>query len=231
MRLIERLAALQALDSSLDEHRRRYNELQAELQPPHSLQALISQHNELKAALEHWQKEQNQRETAVADQTAKIQAQEKLLYGGKVKDPREQVNLQQNVEALKRHRQTLEEEALEAIMAVEQKSSELDEVDARLKAEAEQWKQRQSELQAEMQTVIGEARKLKVQRDTAALAVQPPMLKRYENLRQKKNGVAVVKIRGLNCGGCGSTLPTARKQRVFGDGLVTCPICGRLLTV
>ncbi|NUQ39276.1 MAG: hypothetical protein HUU23_16140 [Caldilineales bacterium] len=229
MRLIEQLAALQALDAQIDRCRQRYHEIQAALQPAETLQALALRRKGLQEHVAQWQQTQKQREQAVAAQTAKIQEQEKLLYGGMIKDAREQVNMQHNIEALQRQHAALEEDALAALLEVEQSSATLAEVEQVWQAEAAAWRRQQALLQGELQQVIQEARKFKAERDGAAPKIAAQALRQYESLRQQKNGVAVVKIDGASCGGCGSLLPTARRQQAYGDDLVTCPICGRLL--
>jgi predicted nucleic acid-binding Zn-ribbon protein len=229
MRVIDQLAALQVIDSKLDADRSRYAEIQAALQPPDSLQEAESTRDETVARLEHWRGEQRQRETAVKDQKARIQAQEKQLYGGRVKDPREQVALAKNVESLKKHLDTLEEVELEAILEVEQAESDLVEAEIRFGEEQAGWAQKEAELQQERQALIIHARQLKSQRQPAANRLQPAMLKRYETLRKKLGGVAVAVVNGVSCGGCGAALPTALRQQVHGSDVLSCPICGRML--
>ncbi len=229
MRVIDQIAALQVIDSKLDADRRRYAEIQAALQPPESLQAAESARDETMARLEHWRGEQGQREVTVVDQKARIQAQEKQLYSGRVKDPREQVALSNNVESLKKHLDTLEEAELEAILEVEQSESDLVGAETKLNEDHTVWTKKEAELQQERQALIAHARQLKGQREQAVNRVQPAMLKRYETLRKKLGGVAVAAVKGANCGGCGATLPTALRQQVHGGDVLACPICGRML--
>ena len=229
MRVIDQLAALQAIDSKLDADRSRYAEIQAALQPPDSLQEAESARNETVARLERWRRERSQRETAAKDQQTRIQAQEKQLYSGRVKDPREQVALSNNVESLKKHFDTLEEAELEAILEVEQAESDLVEAETRFGKEQAVWAKTEAGLQQERQALIAHARQLKGQREPAASRMQPAMLKRYATLRKKLGGVAVVRMKGANCGGCGAALPTALSQQVRGSEVLACPICGRML--
>ena len=229
MRVIDQLAALQAIDSKLDADRRRYADIQAALQPPESLQEAESARNETIVRLEHWRREQRQRETAAKDQKARIQAQEKQLYSGRVKDPREQVALSKNVESLKKHLDTLEETELEAILEVEQAESDLAGAETKFGEEQTDWTKTEAKLQQERQTLIAHARQLKGQREPAINRMQPAMLKRYETLRKKLGGVAVVRMKGANCSGCGAALPTALRQQVHGSDVLACPICGRML--
>ena len=229
MRVIDQLAALQTIDTELDADRKRYAEIQAALKPPASLQQAQAAYDEASARLKHWQKERRQCETATADQNAKIQTQEKRLYGGNVKDPREQVALQQNVEALKRHLGTLEEAELEAILEMEQAEGDVVGTGTTLENEQTAWARQEATLQQEREALILHARQLKAQRETAAAELPAATRKQYETLRQKLGGVAVARLQGAGCGGCGAALPTALRQQTHSSELIVCPICGRML--
>lgn len=229
MRDIDQLVALQAIDTHLDADRKRYAEIQAALHPPASLQQAKETRDKIANRLEQWQRERRKCESEVADQTARIQAQEKQLYSGKVKDPREQVALQKNIESLKRHLETLEEAELEAILEQEQAESDLDDAEAKLAEEQEAWAETEANLIAERQTLIAHAKHLKGERNAAVTGLDPTLLKRYESLRQKHGGVTVAPLQGSSCGGCGAALPTGLRQQVYGDEIITCPVCGRML--
>lgn len=229
MRLIDQLAALQSIDTNFDADRHRYGEIQAALQEPETLRAARLARDQAATQVEHWRRERQQRETAINDQQARIKAQERQLYGSKVKDAREQISLQQNVEMLKRQLGRLEEAALEAILEVEQAESDLQQAEGVLADRQTAWQQQERELQAERETLITRARQTKSQRDAAVGKLAPDLFKRYEALRQKHGSLAVAKVQAGNCGGCGANLPTAVRQQAHGDGLTPCPICGRLL--
>lgn len=231
MRPIEQLAALQAIDSTLDADRHRYVEIQGALHEPASLAAARTGREEAAAQLHHWRRERQQREIAVSDQQTRIQAQEKQLYGNRVKDAREQVALQQNVEMLKRQLTRLEEAALDSILELEQAEVALVHAENLLAAETATWQKGQTALQSERETLITRARHTKAQRDTSAARLAPDLLKRYETLRQKHGGIAVSKIQGSNCGVCGAAVPTSVRQQAHGEALAPCPICGRLLYI
>jgi len=229
MRETDQLAELQSIDSKLDADRKRYAEIQAALQPPKSVQEAKSARDETAARLQHWTEERERRKTERVDQVNRIKAQETQLYSGRVKDPREQVALANNVESLKKHLDTLEEADLEAILEVEQAENDLIEAETKLERMQADWAEQEAGLQKEQKTLIAHARQLKGQRDSAAGRIRPDLLERYETLRKKLGGVAVATIQGAGCGGCGASLPTALRQQVHGSDILECPICGRML--
>ena len=229
MRIIDQLATLQAIDSELDAARRRYAEIQAELQEPRSLKRARAAREEAAANVAEWRKTRRAREESVADQRRRIRDQEKILYSGRIKDPREQIALQNNVEALKRHLSKLEDDVLEAMLALEEGEETLSAAEAALAQEESLWREKRSKLENERQELIARARGLKAGRDAAAAKLSAGMLQQYETMRKRHNGLAVAEIRQAHCGGCGASLPTATVQRAAGDELVTCPVCGRWL--
>ena len=229
MRTIDQIDALQHIDTELDAARKRYAEIQQALQPPESLKNAAMQRDTIAASLEHWRGERKQRDIAVDEQSTRIKTQEQQLYGGYVKDPREQVAVQQNIESLQKHLDTVEELSLEAMLEFEQAEADLSEAESVLAAEQATWQQQEAELQQERQTLITRARTLKAKRDQAASRLDVGILKQYESLRQVSGGAAVAELRGASCGGCGAALPTAVRQQAHGDALVACPICRRWL--
>lgn len=230
MRPIELLAALQTIDIKLDAHRKRYAEIQVALKTPATLQQAQNASDEAKDNLTHWRKEHQNRETVVADQIRRIKAQEQQLYGGRIKNVREQVALQKNVESLKRHLDAQEEAVLEAMMELDQAETTFATTGEQLSKHQASWAQKEAELLAEKATIIAAARKLKNKRTQVISHIPASPLKRYEALRNSKQGVAVATLNRNSCSGCGATLPTALHQQLYGDDLVSCPLCGRLLT-
>ncbi|NJN82658.1 MAG: hypothetical protein HC802_10565 [Caldilineaceae bacterium] len=57
------------------------------------------------------------------------------------------------------------------------------------------------------------------------------LLTEYEDLRRRKNGVAVTLIQMDTCGACHMQIPTGvvSSVRSSKNVLVTCPSCGRIL--
>ncbi|NOX63427.1 MAG: hypothetical protein GXP42_15995 [Chloroflexi bacterium] len=229
MRIIDQLAVLQAIDSELDVARRRYAEIQTELREPESLKQARVARDKAAAYVSEWRKIRQTREAAVVEQRQRIREQEKILYGGRIKDPREQIALQNNVEALKRHLSKLEDEVLEAMLALEEGEDALKTAEAALTKEENAWMEKKSALERERQDLIGRARMLKGRRDAEAAKLSDNVLQQYETLRKRHSGLAVAKIRHAHCGGCGASLPTATVQRAHGDELIPCPVCGRWL--
>ena len=229
MQTIKQLELLQELDLALDADRRKYNENKQALAVPQALKKLQKQIEHAKMTVTTSQKERRRQEDAVAELTATIKAKEESLYGGRIKEPREQVALQQNIENLKQHLKKLEDDALEALMEQEQ-------AEALLKAFQKSWeegvaafKKHRAQLEKDQKKIVKHARALKARREKLIVSIPAAMLERYEKLRKKKGGVATATLKGRSCGACGASLPTAIVQKAREGQLIACPGCSRLL--
>jgi predicted nucleic acid-binding Zn-ribbon protein len=229
MENIKLLATLQQIDLELDADRRKFAENKEAMAPPASLRKRAAEVKEAEAQVAHWQKERRLRDEEVAAQQAKIEEEETRLYSGRIKDPREQIALQQHVEALKRHLETLEERALEAMLELEQSQERLKKLSQAFEEEKSAWMEKRAALEKEQQAIVEHARSLKARRETVVKHLTAAELNRYETLRAKRGGIAIVALNGRSCGGCGASLPTSVVQQVQAGEIVTCPICGRLL--
>ena len=115
-----KLFRLQQLDSQLDQGRGRLREIEATLNDSAALNQAQERASQAEAGLVTAQKTLNRAEENVQAQQIKIEQTEAALYGGKVRNPKELQDLQNESAALKRFLDTLEERQLEALIAVEE---------------------------------------------------------------------------------------------------------------
>ncbi len=229
MENIKLLASLQAIDLELDSDRRQFAENKRAMQPSPELKRQAGQVKEAEAQLEHWRKLRRERDAKVDELVGKIATLEKQLYGGSIKDAREQVAMQHNIEALKRHLETLEESALEALMEQEEAEKRLIETRETFEGMKTEWATKKAELEQQQQLLVEHARALKTKRARIVATLPAADVKRYETMRQRMGGVVIARLEGRNCGGCGASLPTAVVQKVREGQTVKCPICDRWL--
>ncbi len=229
MQSIKLLATLQQIDLELDADRRKFSENKQAMQPSPELQQQARRVKQAQAKLEQWRKERRLRDERVAEQTAKIASLEKQLYGGRIKDVREQVAMQQNIEALKRHLEALEEAALEAMMEQEAAEEILAAEQTTFDAMKQAWQEKRAALEADQEAIVKHARKLKARREQVVATLPPADVSQYEVVRKKLGGLAIARLEHKSCGGCGAALPTSVVQKVHEGQVVKCPICGRWL--
>jgi uncharacterized protein len=177
-------------------------------------------------------REQRRLEDQVATLTSRIAPEEKRLYGGSVKNPKELSSIQHELELLTAQRSRLEDELVEVldqVDAADSRQSEARETVTRLEA---LWQTQQNDLHQERER-LNEAitgADARVARQKAA--IDPPTLRTYEGLRRRKDGPVVVKIQGRTCSGCRIGIPDAVRTRALaGTTLAQCPSCERILFV
>jgi predicted nucleic acid-binding Zn-ribbon protein len=169
-------------------------------------------------------------EHAVASQQEKIKDTEGKLYGGSVSNPKELQDLQLESEALKRYLETLEERLLEAMLAMDEAQTAVDQAAQNLnKIEARQIEET-AQLRGELSALKESVERLTIERDAALGDVDQEDLAHYENLRQHVGDHAVVLMRSGSCSACGVDLAHSQQQEVRNNEIpFSCPQCGRIL--
>lgn len=153
------------------------------------------------------------------------------LYGGRITNPKELTSLQEDVAALARSRDHLEDQILSLFDQVEVLKGEADEsrracqaLEARLTAHMAHFEAARNHLDAEIAGLEGE-------RATLAARVEPRALKKYEGIAAREDGVGMVAILGGFCGGCRNDVPPQFVSRIREGRIITCERCHRILYV
>jgi hypothetical protein len=166
----------------------------------------------------------------VATLNAKITEVETRLYGGRVTNPKELRDLEQDSAGLKRHRGTLEEKQLDALIGVENAEADEQRAQTALRAAEDETAKTQGNLleeRAVLQTQIG---KLEIEREAILIPIPSADRETYERLRQSKRGRAVSRLDEGVCSACGVAPSSARGQSSRqGNDLIFCGNCARIL--
>jgi predicted nucleic acid-binding Zn-ribbon protein len=159
-----------------------------------------------------------------------LRESERRLYSGEVRNPKELKDLAEEVASLKRFLSVLEERQLEAMLACDQAEKNLA---AATTAAAESQSTRDGQveaLSAEKSSLRENVDRLEAEREAALAAVPAEDLALYASLRQTHRGVAVVRLEGGACRGCGVTPSNARIEAArSGEEVTRCGNCGRIL--
>ena len=224
------LYSLQKIDSKLDQNKNRLREIETILANNAKLKRAEAVAQKTEAALDVARKDLRSAETKVKDQRLKIEQNESTLYSGKIRNPKELQDLQNEVEALKRHLDTLEDRQLEAMLHFDEMESNnnaslkiLDNVRAEAEALHADLLVEKSNIQNSVKTIEGE-------RLSCLPDIIPGDLQAYERLRKNRAGVAVAKVNDRVCSACGATLTAAANQAARSPSQITfCETCGRIL--
>jgi hypothetical protein len=224
------LYRLQSVDLDLDRSRVRMAEIEVTLQDSEAVVRVRGAVAAAEAALQAARTAVKSAEQTVAAHLAKLAESEKALYGGGVRNPKELQDLQSEVESLRRHRQTLEDRLLDAMVIVEEAELERDAVRQELSRVENIQADRNAALDAERRELLARCEGLEIEREAALASVPQEDFQAYTQLRETRGSVAVALLQDDSCAACGLTQSASFRQVVrAGTELARCPQCGRIL--
>jgi len=224
------LYLLQEMDIEIQAKQAALGDVETRLGESEELEEARQEVEEQRHRLREAQKKQREAEWAVEEVRVKIQPLEKKLYGGTIKNPKELVGFQQDVDSLKARQRELEDRALEAMSAAEEVERGLAEAERRRSDMEARWQAEQESLRQQRDVLQREIRELGRRRSGQEVTIDAEMMRQYEALRALHQGRAVAKVERGICQGCRITLPMHVLQRARrGNHLVQCTSCERIL--
>ena len=221
---------LQQVDTRIDQVSVRLQEIRAILENNSAVQAARANLEKAESAAKNFGKQLRQSEANTEAQRIKIEQVEASLYGGRIQNPKELQDLQNDLASLKRHLMTLEDLQLEAMINLESAREQQDQALKKLHETEGQVITQNASLKSEQDTLVSNLENLNAERAATQSAITPETLQKYETLRQKKRGLAVTTVSENACDACGAGLTPAQAQSVrISAQLIECPSCGRYL--
>ena len=229
---IRLLYELQELDLEIDATRNRLAQVEGQLGEDPALAEAKAALTQERAALAELEKQQRAAEAALDDIRAQVASLEKKLYDGSVRNPKELVSMQDDVNQHRERQHAQEDCVLELMEQAEKAKAELEAKAAQAAATERQWQQGQAQLYGEGAALKDTLKSLEEKRQTLASRIDPAILNLYEELRAAKQGRAVARVEQGRCLGCRISLPMPPIQRArAGQSLVHCTNCGRIIYV
>ncbi len=230
MTTTKELYLLQEMDLTLDGLRVAQAKVEEELRSGPQVEQVETALEEEKERLPQVQGEHKARTLEVESLRERSARLEQQLYGGEVTNARDLKSLEQEVENVRQQLEQQDSELLELSVQAEESQQRLDSLEQELSDGLAEWKERESELQAESERCNSELEEASAKRQGLAATLDASAVQRYEGLRRAKRGLAVAKVeRGL-CQACRMSQPTLIQQRVrTGRQTVLCTSCGRML--
>ncbi len=230
MSLPFKLYRLQQIDSHHDRVSARMAEIQKLLSADVSLQEAMQRETTARLSLENAKKNLLKAEENVKEQRIKIETSESALYGGRIRNPKELQDLQNEIASLKRYLSVLEDRQLETMIAFDEADQIYKTAFTELNNEQERYNKNQRNLTDENGNLQSESGNILAERQAAANSLGNEEINLYEGLRKQRNGIAVAKIVNKACSACGSTLNAALLQAASIPNQVSrCDTCGRIL--
>lgn len=231
MNIGKQLFDLQQIDLDLVDKTEKLSRVEDRLRFDEVLAKAQTEYDEQKSHLNELQKKLKTVEWKVDDIRSKLSPLEKKLYAGSVGNPKELLNLQEQVANYKSQKSKDEDEVLEIMGQIETQQEQValkNKLVENVKKESEG---RQKDLQKEKAEIIANIESANQKRIELVKIIEPSKLVLYETLKSKKQGQAVSRIEQGRCQGCRISLPMSDVQQTRLGGLVQCSSCSRILYI
>jgi predicted nucleic acid-binding Zn-ribbon protein len=161
--------------------------------------------------------------------STKAKRSEDRLYSGLVTNPKELKDLQHEIESLGRRLAILEDEFIEAMIAVEE--SEINHVAAveNLKRVETKWKETTARCKEEQTKLLEHIGEMAAEKNQIAPLIRPQTMIAFEDAKRRAGEVAVAALKNGRCRGCLVTVPANQRKAADEGQMVICDSCGRIL--
>lgn len=223
------LYRLQQLDSETQDKKQR---LVAVLKAQKDNELLLTARDRAEkegGRLGKWRNQQRLLELELGSVNSKAKLSEERLYSGTVKNPKELIDLQKEIEALSRRRGVLEDQILETMLEVEAAQADSDVATTHLQQVESEWQNRQIALQQEQLSLATRINDLLQLRQQQAAQIAPELLTKYQDTGRRYGPIAVATVKNHVCQACGVGLSAINARAVQDGQLITCPSCHRIL--
>jgi len=228
MSIAKQLYQLQEFDLEIESNARALKQVASQMGESQEVLRTQNQLQSEQQRLEELGHKQRSAEWEIDDIVTKLTAAEETLFSGRIKNPKELTNLQQEVDVLKGRRSQLEDKALEIMDQVEQSETRVAKISGELEILTAEWQRQQKQLADESEKLRAILSDLSHKRQLLAGELDPQAVEFYQELRGKK-GTAVARVEQGICRGCRISLPTTELQQARSGDLVQCSSCGRIL--
>jgi predicted nucleic acid-binding Zn-ribbon protein len=150
------------------------------------------------------------------------------LYGGKITNPKELTNLDQELLIHKRNLKQKEDNLLNLMSEEEQAQLLVNDKKEQFKKVDEEEQAGRLLLQKNRDELLPILTELMSNRGKLVILIEPKIVKLYDSLKARK-GCAVVRIEQGRCQGCRIALSTNEWQKAKSGAVIQCSSCGMIL--
>lgn len=230
MAQVFKLFRLQQVDSTLDKIKKRLGAINVALGDDKKVKQATSNLAQVQARYDDAVKQLRQAEEVVHSQKIKIEYNQTNLYGGRIQNPKELQDLQQESIALNKQLSILEDHLLEIMISVEEIDAEVKKAQDELAAAQKQSGEQNALLLAEQAQLLRDQEISTEERNSVTATISADELSIYETLRTKRGGIAVAQVQNKACSACGITLSATLLHDARNPGSLTyCETCSRIL--
>ena len=227
--LLAQLVVLQAIDKEIDQIDQAIKAEQSGLDE--RISALAKREafiNELQEKIEMQQRESRTLEGEMADKMSHVRDRQSKMM--QVQTGREQTALLKEIEDAKKSAKENEENIVAMMVSIEQLTTQITAEKNLLKGEKELVAEETNKVRANIETINKGKKEKDGLRSEQAVKIKGSVLRKYDTLRQRRNGLAVVNVVDGVCQGCFMSIPPQLFNRLLrGDELFDCPTCQRMI--
>lgn len=227
----ESLYRLQLLDLELGAARKRLREIEVSLDGSPALTHTRAEMAKAEQALRAASTDLKSLEMDAQSLDEKITTDEGRLYAGQIRNPKEMIDVQNEVASLKKRRALFDDDLLAAMEQVEQLQADEKQCRAALTQAERNFDEDSVQLRDERGQLLAATEASQERRDSLAGAIPKDDLDLYTAIRVKKtNQQAVALVKAGACSQCGEMASSQMVQQArTGSALAICSNCGRIL--
>lgn len=227
--ILVQLVELQAIDQEIDQIdnaiKFEQNGLDERISALADRETLISSLGEQIAAQ---QAESRTLEAEMADKMDHVRERQSKMM--QVQTGREQTALLKEIEDAKKSAKENEEKIVALMETIETLTTQIDEEKNLLKGEKKLVAEETEKVRKNIESINKGKKAKDSARDKQAKEIKPNMLKKYDTLRERRNGLAIVNVLDGVCQGCFMSIPPQKYNMLLrGDQMFDCPTCQRLM--
>ena len=226
---LDQLVALQAIDLEIDKIENAVKTEQSALDKQVSALALREAViEELQEKISNLQKENRTLEGETADRMDRVRERQSKMM--QVQTGREQAALLKEIEEAKRSVKENEEKILTIMESVEKLTTQINEEKNLLKGEKVLVAEKTEKVRASIEAINKGKKDIEKKRATCAAKIKAGVLRKYDTLRQRRSGLAVINVVEGVCQGCFMAIPPQKFNLLLrGNQMFDCPTCQRLI--
>lgn len=226
---IAQLTVLQAIDLEIDtidnEIKIEQNGLDERITALAQREQLI---NELTAKIDTQESEKRSLEAEAADKLDHVKERQSKMM--QVQTGREQTALLKEIEDGKKSVKELEEKIVAIMEEVEKLIAQVEEEKNMLKGEKKLVEEEKEKVRDAIEAINKGKKSKDTDRQKQAKLVEARLLRKYDTLRSRRNGLAVANVLQGVCQGCFMSIPPQQYNMLLkGDKMLDCPACQRML--
>ncbi len=226
--ILTQLVELQAIDLEIDQIDNAIKSEQSGLDE--RMSALAKREtliNELQEQITLMQKESRTLEGEMADKMDHVRERQSKMM--QVQTGREQTALLKEIEDAKKSAKENEEKIIAIMEAIDKLTAQMEEEKNLLKGEKKLVTEETNKVRTNIEAINKGKKKKDLKRVDQAGKIKKTLLRKYDTLRQHRNGLAVINVVDGVCQGCFMALPPQRYNMLLkGDEIYDCPTCQRL---